>query len=81
MVKGMVKTLSMILVIAFALGVMSLPAFATNGASEEEYHNPLGDIMSVILIVVGVVISVIAVVELIFEYMISSVVEFINAIG
>ena len=70
MKKMTLKLLSMILVIAFAFGVMSVPIFATDGASEEEeYHNPLGDIMSVILVVSFAVLSVIAVVELIFEYL------------
>ena len=77
-----VKILSIILVISFAFGVMSVPIFATNGEiEEEEYHNPLGDIMSAILIVVGVAISVIAIVELIFEYIASSIGNWINGIA
>lgn len=76
------KLLSMILVIAFAFGVMSVPAFATDGApEEEEYHNPLGDIMSVILVVSFAVLSVIAVVELVFEYIVSSIGNLINGIA
>lgn len=82
MKKMTLKMLSMMLVIAFAFGVMSVPVFATNGTSEEEeYHNPLGDIMSAILIVAGVVISVIAVVELILEYIVSSIGNLINGIA
>ena len=78
----MLKLLSVILVIAFAFGVMSVPVFAMNGETEEEeYHNPLGDIMSAILIVAGVVISVIAVVELILEYIVSSIGNLINGIA
>ena len=72
----------MILVIAFVFGVISVPIVATNGDSEEEeYHNPLGDIMSAILIVAGVAISVIAIVELIFEYIVSSIGNWINGIA
>ncbi len=82
MKKMMLKMLSMMLVIAFAFGVMSVPVFAANGTfEEEEYHNPLGDIMSAILIVAGVVISVIAVVELILEYIVSSIGNLINGIA
>ena len=82
MKKQALKILSMILVIAFAFGVMSVPIFATNGEiEEEEYHNPLGDIMSAILIVAGVAISVIAIVELIFEYIASSIGNWINGIA
>ena len=82
MKKMTVKILSMILVIAFAFGVMSVPIFATNGEiEEEEYHNPLGDIMSAILIVAGVALSVIAIVELIFEYIVSSIGILINGIA
>ena len=82
MKKQALKILSMILVIAFVFGVMSVPIFATNGDSEEEeYHNPLGDIMSAILIVAGVAISVIAIVELIFEYIASSIGNWINGIA
>ena len=82
MKKMTVKILSMILVIAFAFGVMSVPIFATNGEiEEEEYHNPLGDIMSAILIVAGVALSVIAIVELIFEYIVSSIGNLINGIA
>lgn len=82
MKKMTVKILSMILVIAFAFGVMSVPIFATNGEiDEEEYHNPLGDIMSAILIVAGVALSVIAIVELIFEYIVSSIGNLINGIA
>lgn len=77
-----VKILSIILVIAFAFGVMSVPIFATNGEiEEEEYHNPLGDFMSGILIVAGVALSVIAIVELIFEYIVSSIGNLINGIA
>lgn len=82
MKKMTVKILSMILGIAFAFGVMSVPIFATNGEiEEEEYHNPLGDIMSAILIVAGVALSVIAIVELIFEYIVSSIGNLINGIA
>lgn len=81
MKKMTLKLLSVILVIAFAFGVMSVPIFATNGDSEEEYHNPLGDIMSVILVVSFAVLSVIAVVELIFEYIVSSIGNLINTIA
>lgn len=82
MKKMTVKILSMILVIAFAFGVMSVPIFATNAEiEEEEYHNPLGDIMSAILIVAGVALSVIAIVELIFEYIVSSIGNLINGIA
>ena len=82
MKKMTVKILSMILVIAFAFGVMSVPIFATNGEiEEEEYHNPLGDIMSVILVVSFAFLSVIAVVELIFEYIVSSIGNLINGIA
>lgn len=82
MKKMTVKIFSMILVIAFAFGVMSVPIFATNGEiEEEEYHNPLGDIMSAILIVAGVALSVIAIVELIFEYIVSSIGNLINGIA
>ena len=81
MKKMTVKILSMILVIAFAFGVMAVPAFATSGeVEEEEYHNPLGDIMSVILVVSFAVLSVIAVVELVFEYIVESIGNFINGI-
>ena len=82
MKKMTLKMLSMMLVIAFAFGVMSVPVFATNGTSEEEeYHNPLGDIMSVILVVSFAVLSVIAVVELVFEYIVSSIGNLINTIA
>ena len=82
MKKMTVKILSMIHVIAFAFGVTSVPIFATNGEiEEEEYHNPLGDIMSAILIVAGVALSVIAIVELIFEYIVSSIGNLINGIA
>ena len=82
MKNQVLKILSMILVIAFAFGVMSVPIFATNGEiEEEEYHNPLGDIMSAILIVAGVALSVIAIVELIFEYIVSSIGNWINGIA
>ena len=82
MKKMTLKMLSMMLVIAFAFGVMSVPVFATNGENEEEeYHNPLGDIMSVILVVSFAVLSVIAVVELVFEYIVSSIGNLINGIA
>ena len=82
MKKMTVKIFSMILVIAFVFGVMSVPIFATNAEiEEEEYHNPLGDIMSAILIVAGVALSVIAIVELIFEYIVSSIGNLINGIA
>lgn len=82
MKKMTVKILSMILVIAFAFGVMSVPIFATNAEiEEEEYHNPLGDFMSVILVVSFAFLSVIAVVELIFEYIVSSIGNLINGIA
>ena len=82
MKKMTVKILSMILVIAFAFGVMSVPIFATNGEIEvEEYHTPLGDFMSVILVVSFAFLSVIAVVELIFEYIVSSIGNLINGIA
>ena len=82
MKKMTLKLLSMILVIAFAFGVMSVPAFAMDDApEEEEYHNPLGDIMSVILVVSFAVLSVVAVVELIFEYIVSSIGNLINTIA
>ncbi len=82
MKKMTVKIFSMILVIAFVFGVMSVPIFATNGEiEEEEYHNPLGDFMSVILVVSFAFLSVIAVVELIFEYIVSSIGNLINGIA
>ena len=77
--KMTLKLLSMILVISFAFGVMSVPAFATDGVpEEEEYHNPLGDFMSVVLVVSFVVMSVVAVVELMVEYLVSSIASVFN---
>ena len=82
MKKMTLKLLSMMLIIAFAFGVVSVPVFAMDDVpEEEEYHNPLSDIMSVILVVSFAVLSVVAVVELIFEYIVSSIGNLINGIA
>ena len=77
--KMTLKLLSMMLIIAFAFGVMSVPVFAMDDVpEEEEYHNPLGDFMSVVLVVSFVVMSVVAVVELMVEYLVSSIASVFN---
>jgi hypothetical protein len=79
MKKMTLKMISMILILAFAFGVASVPIFATDAVpEEEEYHNPLGDFMSVVLVVSFVVMSVVAVVELIVEYLVSSIASVFN---
>ena len=74
-----IKMLSMILVLSVILGTLLIPVSAYEDDSEESQSQNIFEIIySGVLIVVGITLSVVAVVELIFEYLISSVVGLIS---
>ena len=74
-----IKMLSMILVLSVILGTLVIPVSAYEDDSEESQSQNIFEIIySGVLIVVGITLSVVAVVELIFEYLISSVVGLIS---
>ena len=81
--KIMLKMLSMMLIIAFAFGVISIPICAEDGVSEEpqDDRNAFEVIYSTFLIFVGVILLVIATVELMLEYMVSSIGNLFNGIA
>lgn len=83
MKKMTLKMLSMMLIIAFAFGVISVPICAEDGLSEasQDDRNAFEVVYSAFLIFVGVVVSVIAIVELLLEYAVSSVGNLINGIA
>ena len=74
-----IKMLSMMLVLSVILGTLVIPVSAYEDDSEESQSQNIFEIIySGVLIVVGITLSVVAVVELIFEYLISSVVGLIS---
>ena len=74
-----IKMLSMILVLSVILGTLVIPVSAYEDDSEESQSQNIFEIIySGVLIVVGITLSVVAVVELIFEYLVSSVVSLFN---
>lgn len=77
------KAFSIILVLSVLLGVLITPIFANSGISVEpqDDRNIFEIVYSGFLIVVGVVLVVIATVELIFEYIASSIGDFVNGIA
>ena len=79
MKNKVIKIISMILVLSAILGTLVIPV----SAYEDEFEgSPSQNIFEIIysgvLIVIGVTLSVVAVVELIFEYLVSSVVGLIS---
>ncbi len=74
-----IKMISMILVLSVILGTLVIPASAYEDELEESQSQNIFEIIySGVLIVVGIILSVVAVVELIFEYLVSSVVNLIS---
>lgn len=74
-----IKMLSMILVLSVILGTLVIPVSAYEDELEESQSRNIFEIIySGVLIVVGITLSVVAVVELIFEYLVSSVVSLFN---
>lgn len=74
-----IKIISIILVLSVILGALVIPVSAYEDELEESHsQNTFEIIYSGVLIVVGVILSVVAVVELIFEYLVSSVVGLIS---
>lgn len=74
-----IKMISMILVLSVILGTLVIPASAYEDELEESQSQNIFEIIySGVLIVVGIILSVVAVVELIFEYLVSSVVSLIS---
>lgn len=74
-----IKIISMILVLTVILGALVIPVSAYEDEFEESQSQNIFEIIySGVLIVVGVILSVVAVVELIFEYLVSSVVSLIG---
>lgn len=83
MKSKVIKAFSIILVLSFLLGVLIIPISANSGISVEpqDDRNIFEIVYSGFLIVVGVVLVVIATVELIFEYIVSSIGDFFNIIS
>ena len=81
--KITLKMLSMMLIIAFAFGMISIPICAEDDVSEEpqDDRNAFEVIYSAFLIFIGVTVSVIAIVELMLEYMVSSIGNLFNGIA
>jgi acetaldehyde dehydrogenase (acetylating) len=74
-----IKIISMILVLSVILGALVIPVSAYEDEFEESQAQNIFEIIySGVLIAVGVILSVVAVVELIFEYLVSSVVSLIS---
>ena len=74
-----IKMISMMLVLSVILGALVIPVSAYEDESEEsQAQNIFANIYSGFLIVIGVALSVVAIVELIFEYLASSVVSLIG---
>ena len=74
-----IKMLPMILVLSVMLGTLVIPASAYEDELEESQSQNIFEIIySGVLIVVGIILLVVAVVELIFEYLLSSVVSLIS---
>lgn len=74
-----IKMISMILVLSVILGTLVIPASAYEDELEKSHSQNIFEIIySGVLIVVGIILSVVAVVELIFEYLVSSVVSLIS---
>jgi hypothetical protein len=74
-----IKIISMILVLSVILGTLIIPVSAYEDEFEESQSQNIFEIIySGVLIAVGVILSVVAVVELIFEYLVSSVVGLIG---
>lgn len=74
-----IKIISMILVLSVILGALVIPVSAYEDEFEESQSQNIFEIIySGVLIAVGVILSVVAVVELIFEYLVSSVVSLIG---
>ena len=74
-----IKMISMILVLSSILGTLVIPVSAYEDEFKESQSQNIFEIIySGVLIVIGVTLSVVAVVELIFEYLVSSVVGLIS---
>ena len=74
-----IKMISMILVLSAILGTLVIPVSAYEDEFEESQSQNIFEIIySGVLIIIGVTLSVVAVVELIFEYLVSSVVGLIS---
>ena len=79
MKSKVIKTISMILVLSVVLGALVIPVSAYEDESgDSQAQNIFEIIYSGVLIVIGVTLSVVAVVELIFEYLVSFVVGLIS---
>ena len=79
MKNKVIKIISMILVLSAILGTLVIPVSAYEDESgDSQAQNIFEIIYSGVLIVIGVTLSVVAVVELIFEYLVSSVVGLIS---
>ena len=79
MKNKVIKIISMILVLSAILGTLVIPVSAYEDEFEESSSQNIFEIIySGVLIVIGVTLSVVAVVELIFEYLVSSVVGLIS---